>query len=234
MSKTEKLFLGPTVSGFHSNFFHTVSELSYFLNDIKIRGERKNSSKRRSFTLSLFFPGWNEMLRFWAFGKDVYSTLNKTEVYFKMKHHLKLLRKRPNKKHLHFFQIPFPIFLLLFFFFPLNWNKSLWSAWIHKTFQSTDLYNFSGKNLVFASSLLPSVATSQEAETKQSRGEMSGLSRGQGCSRAVWSTLSSGTHTPAHGYPPARPGSRRFKMSFIPLGGGWMRCEHPALSCLYF
>ena len=37
-----------------------------------------------------------------------------------MKHHLKLFRKRPNKKHLHFFQKPFPIFLLLFFFFSIE------------------------------------------------------------------------------------------------------------------
>lgn len=65
------------------------------------------------------------MLHFWAHGKDVYSTLNKTEVYFKMKHHLKLLRKHPSKKHLHFFQNPFPIFLLPFFFFFLSIETSL-------------------------------------------------------------------------------------------------------------
>lgn len=160
-----------------------------------MRGEsKKNSSKRRSFILSLFFPGWNEMLQFWALGKDVYSTLNKTEVYFKMKHHLKLLWKRPNKKHLHFFQNPFPIFLLLFFFFPLNWNECLWSAWIHKTFQSSDFYNISGKKLLLASSLLPSAATSQEAERNQSPGEMSGLSQGRGSSRTMmWSTQHTST-----------------------------------------
>lgn len=39
-----------------------------------------------------------------------------------MKHHLKLLRKRPNKKHLHFFQNSFPVFLLLLFFFSIETN----------------------------------------------------------------------------------------------------------------
>lgn len=103
--------------GFTVTFFILFLNYYFFLSDMKMRGESKKNSSKKAFISSLFFPGWNEMLQFWAFRKDVYSTLNKTEVYFKMKHHLRLLRKNPNKKHLHFFQNPFPTFLLLFFFF---------------------------------------------------------------------------------------------------------------------
>lgn len=119
----ERLFFWvPHFVGFSVAFFILFLNFFFFLSDIKMRGESKNISKR-SFILSLFFPGWNEMLQFRALQKDVYSTLNKTELYFKMKHHLRLLRKHPNKKHLHFFQNPFPTFLPLFFFFSshLKW-----------------------------------------------------------------------------------------------------------------
>lgn len=194
-----------------------------------MRGEsKKNSSKRRSFILSLFFPGWNEMLQFWALGKDVYSTLNKTEVYFKMKHHLKLLRKRPNKKHLHFFQNPFPIFLLLFFFPSIETNVFDQHEFTKHSSQATCIISV-GKN-----SYLPQAFCPVQPPLRRQR-ETRAQERWAGFPEAEAPAGQCGAHnTPAHGYPPPRPGRRRFRMSLFPLGAGWMLCEHPSLSCLYF
>lgn len=107
-------FWVPPFLDFTVNVFYSISD--FFLSNIKMKGDSKLNRSKGSFISSLFFSGWNEILQLWTLGKDVYSTLNKTEVYFYMKHHLKLLWKHPNKKHLHFFLNPFPVFLLLFFF----------------------------------------------------------------------------------------------------------------------
>jgi len=63
MLDPESFSLGPTISEFHSNFFHTDSEL-LFLSDAKMRGESERNIRKRSFILSLFFLGQNEMLQF--------------------------------------------------------------------------------------------------------------------------------------------------------------------------
>lgn len=122
-----------------------------------------------------------------------------------MKHHLKLLRKRPNKKHLHFLQNPFPIFLLLFFFFfSMETNVFDQHEFTKHSSQPTCLSSV-GKILIYIN---PSVQRGHLSEGREK--------------------------TPAHKYPPDRAGRRRFRMSLIPLGAGWMLCEAPASLCLYF
>lgn len=150
-----------------------------------------------------------------------------------MKHHLKLLWKHPNKKHLHFFQDPFPVFLLLFSFSLLNWNKSLWSAWICKTFQSTHLYNSSGKNSYLDQlfcPVQPLLRRQRENRAWQSWVDFP-AAKDAGRQSGTHSRLA---HTPVHRYPLDRAGRRRFRMSLIPLRAGQMFCEHPASSYLCF
>lgn len=148
-----------------------------------------------------------------------------------MKHHLKLLCKSPNKKHLHFFQNLFPTFLqLFFFFFSFPYLKGFSSISINSQNISANwLVSFQWENFLLESIIPFCAATSHEAERKQSPGEMLAFLRLQ----LHHGTLSFGTCTPAYRYPPTSTG-RRFRLSFIPDGQGWMLCEHLALSCLYF
>lgn len=83
MSNPESLFWVPPFLDITVNVFYSVPEfLMVFLSDRKMIGDSKQNRSKGSFISSLFFSGWNEILQLWTLGKDVYSTLNKTEVYF--------------------------------------------------------------------------------------------------------------------------------------------------------